>query len=242
MIQSEIEDHLIKIKNHLTNKDETAYYRRLTIDDLELLIDIETKNQEFTNSKDMCVDVTREEFKTYLCPGKGIYYGAFIEETLIAMYCMIRPILEENNGIHMGLSDEGLSRVAHWELAHVLPRYRGNGLQKFLSEQCFGCLLKEWTDVEHTFATIYPYNIPSLKSTIRYDFVIIGINNKYGGHLRYILYKPIHGKCAYIKDEFVEIPLDEREEQLKLFEKGYIGTKFIERDDEKYIRFNKSIE
>ncbi len=94
MIQSEIEDHLIKIKNHLTNKDETAYYRRLTIDDLELLIDIETKNQEYTNSKDMCVDVTREEFKTYLCPGKGIYYGAFIGETLIAMYCMISDLEE----------------------------------------------------------------------------------------------------------------------------------------------------
>ncbi len=31
-------------------------------------------------------------------------------------------------------------------------------------------------------------------------------------------------------------------EQEKLFEKGYIGTKFIERDEQKYIRFNKSID
>lgn len=238
MSLKELEDHQILLTNCVTDHEVKAYYRRLSMDDLEILTAIEMENQALTGSKDMCVDVTREEFRRYLMPGRGIYFGVFVDAKIIAMYCMVRPVPEENLGVHLPLEGEALNHVVHWELAHVLPEYRGNGLQKFLSEKCMEVFYQEWKDVKHIFATIFPHNLASLKSTMKYKFVIVHLNELYGGYLRYVLYKPVEGEFAYDETGFT-VDLDDWETQLKYMADGYVGTAFIERKDGNYIRFNR---
>lgn len=199
-------------------------YRRLQLEDYSAIKGLEAQNQEYTNSKDMCIDVENWEIKRFLTQGKGISYGAWVDDKLVGLFAVVKPKAFENLGVHKALTGELMDTVGHWELAHVLPDYRGNNLQKTLGNLCFNDLVQEWPEVQHLFATIFPYNWPSLKNTFHHGFIIIDLAPKYGGHDRYILYRKVIPTILYTPNPVEIVDVQNYEYHKKLFEKGLVGV------------------
>lgn len=202
--------------------------RRLGEADYDAVKQLEEENQEKTNSLDMCIRIESWEIHRFFRPQEAIVYGAFAAERLVALFAVVRPNAEENMGHYMGFEGDALRHLAHWELAHVLPEYRGNGLQKKLGAFCFDDLLVEWPDVTSLFATIYPLNWPSLKSTFQHGFVIINLHRMYGGHDRYILFRKTHNNVLAAEEPVVLSDMAHYDRHCELFEQGYVGTGITE--------------
>ena len=90
-----------------------------------------------------------------------------------------------------------LMAVAHIESAAVRAEYRGNGIQKKLIEYACDYLCRKCGNIRYAMATVSPDNIPSLKSFEKAGFKIMLTKEKYGGKLRHILKREIHGGGLY---------------------------------------------
>ena len=112
--------------------------------------------------------------------------------SLAGMLLMAYPGLSEDNlGWDVGLSETELPRVCLMETAAVLPEHRGHGLERrmlaYAEEQLAGSAFR------YLMATISPDNPASLRSAERCGYRIMTTKEKYGGHLRHILMKPVNG-------------------------------------------------
>lgn len=90
-----------------------------------------------------------------------------------------------------------LMAVAHIESAAVRAESRGNGIQKKLIEYACDYLCRKCGNIRYAMATVSPDNIPSLKSFEKAGFKIMLTKEKYGGKLRHILMREIHGGGLY---------------------------------------------
>lgn len=90
-----------------------------------------------------------------------------------------------------------LFSTAHIESAAVRVEYRGNGIQNQLIEYACDYLSRNCGNIRYVMATVSPDNIPSLKSFAKAGFKIILTKEKYGGKLRHILMREIHGGGLY---------------------------------------------
>jgi len=185
----------------------------------------------------MCIDVEPWEVERYLKSGSGISYGVEVEGKLISLFAVIRPNDNENLGYYRGLSFDELTHVAHWELTHVLHEYRGNGLQKKMGNLCLRDLLVEWADVIDIFATIYPHNLPSLKSTFDHGFVVLTMDRKYGGRDRYILYRRAKDNDIFDPNPVAMADIVHYERHAELFGQGLVGTALVEKDGVEQLVF-----
>lgn len=226
--------------NNRTDKIEMASYRRLSIVDLQPLKEMEMKNQLYNQSTELCVDFSMEEFRRSLDPQYGVVYAAYSGEKMIAFYIIVKPPENENLGIDIGLSLEDRQLLLHGELSHVLPPYRGNGLMRFLFKECLRDALITWKDHRYLCTTVYPFNIPSLKSTMDESFVIVNLKEKYGGVLRYILLRRADSEVTVLNGEKHMVCLDDLASQRQYLDQGFVGTNLIQKDKIQFVQFEKA--
>jgi GNAT superfamily N-acetyltransferase len=230
----------IKVMNNRTEKNEIATYRRLGIEDLQALKDMEMKNQLYNQSTELCVDFSLEEFKRSLDPQYGVVFAAYSGEKMIAFYIIVKPPEDENLGIDIGLDLEERKFLLHGELTHVLPAYRGNGLMRFLFRECLRDALSTWNDCRYICTTIYPFNIPSLKSTMDESFFIVSLKEKYGGVLRYILLRRPDQEVKVLSDKEILVELKDLDLQRQYFDQGFVGSALIQNDKIQFVQFEKA--
>lgn len=110
-----------------------------------------------------------------------------------AGFLIIRfPGKDQDNLIHnipakMGISKDESDHVAHFESVAVLSEYRGMGIQKALMMEAMKYL--EGTSHYYYMATVHPDNNASLNNLTSCGFQIIDTVKKYGGLIRYILFR-----------------------------------------------------
>lgn len=196
---------------------------RLTIDELPILLELQTKVIHSLVKKDVLQPLSVEEFTTIL-NGKGFIIGVFFGGKLIAFRAMLEPVLDEEHlGIDAGLIEEELLMVIYQEISNVDPAYQGNGLQTYM-----GNLVMKLVDKErfrYVCATVAPFNIPSLKDKFALGLEIVSLDEKYEGKLRYTFIKDLTSSLnkRLINDETL-IPMGEIEEQQRLLQSGLRGT------------------
>ena len=98
---------------------------------------------------------------------------------------------EDNLGYDVGMAEDRLPQVGVVEIAAVLPRHRGHGLERRMMAWAEDRLAG--SEIRCLMATISPRNPASLRSAERCGYRVILTKEKYGGHLRHILMKPING-------------------------------------------------
>lgn len=92
-----------------------------------------------------------------------------------------------NLGAYVRNEDVHKEDVAHMESVAVLPKFRGNGLQRMLVGIAES-FLKE--NIKYIMCTVHPDNYPSFSSFTRCGYnVINNLPDKYDGLQRYVLLK-----------------------------------------------------
>jgi GNAT superfamily N-acetyltransferase len=78
--------------------------------------------------------------------------------------------------------------VAHWDTVAVLPAWRGHGLARLMNARA----LRELTDtgIRHVFSTSSPANPHGVRTLMEAGFQPVGLVEKFGGKLRFLLYRP----------------------------------------------------
>ncbi|MFJ3902441.1 GNAT family N-acetyltransferase [Streptomyces sp. NPDC090025] len=78
--------------------------------------------------------------------------------------------------------------VAHWDTVAVLPAWRGHGLAGLMNARALGELAD--TGIRHVFATSSPANPHGVRTLMEAGFQPVGLLEKFGGKLRFLLYRP----------------------------------------------------
>lgn len=94
---------------------------------------------------------------------------------------------EDNLGRDVGINEHELNYVAHMESIAVLPKFRGNGIQRQLIKEAEARL--EAQEMRWCMATVHPDNVYSLDNFLKLGYHVEGLKKKYGGKLRCIVKK-----------------------------------------------------
>ncbi|MGE6368083.1 hypothetical protein ACQKDB_03040 [Planococcus kocurii] len=213
------------ITNQVLHKKLPFSMKRLYLEDLPVIEQVQAKVMESLSEKATLQALTTEEF-LFILNQKGLLIGAFVENELIGFRGLLIPeIDEEHLGWDIGLSPEELPKVIYQEISVVLPEYRGNRLQQKLAE----VIMKELPNLEDEFryicCTVAPMNIPSLKDKFTQVMYIAALKEKYAGLVRYILVKDLENPVAHYTSH-VTVKLDDLKKQQQLLDEGYVGIDF----------------
>ncbi|MCH4826503.1 hypothetical protein [Planococcus halocryophilus] len=213
------------ITNQVLHKKLPFSMKRLYLEDLPIIEQVQAKVMESISEKASLQALTTEEF-LFILNERGLMVGAFVEEELIGFRALLIPdIDEEHLGWDIGLPPDELGKVIYQEISVVLPEYRGNRLQQKLAE----VIMKELPNLEVKFryicCTVAPMNIPSLKDKFTQSMHIAALKEKYEGLKRYILVKDLE-KIDVHYCEHVTVKLDDLNKQKQLLSEGYVGIGF----------------
>lgn len=213
------------ITNQVLHKKLPFYMKRLYLEDLPVIEQVQAKVIDSISEKNSLQALTTEEF-LFILNERGLLIGAFVEAELIGFRALLIPeIDDEHLGWDIGLSQEELQKVIYQEISVVLPEYRGNRLQQKLAE----VIMKELSTLKEEFryicCTVAPMNIPSLKDKFTQSMYIASLKEKYVGLNRYILVKDIEKPEVHYTSH-ITVKLDDLEKQRQLLDDGYVGIGF----------------
>ncbi|ANU26522.1 hypothetical protein [Planococcus versutus] len=213
------------ITNQVLHKKLPFYMKRLYLEDLPVIEQVQAKVIDSISEKNSLQALTTEEF-LFILNERGLLIGAFVEAELIGFRALLIPeIDDEHLGWDIGLSPEELQKVIYQEISVVLPEYRGNRLQQKLAE----VIMKELSTLKEEFryicCTVAPMNIPSLKDKFTQSMYIASLKEKYAGLNRYILVKDIEKPEVHYTSH-ITVKLDDLEKQRQLLDDGYVGIGF----------------
>lgn len=213
------------ITNQVLHKKLPFSMKRLYLEDLPVIEQIQARVIESLPEKETLQALTTEEF-LFILNERGLVVGAFVEDQLIGFRALLIPeVDEEHLGWDIGLPPEQLQKVIYQEISVVLPEYRGNRLQQKLAE----VIMKELPNLDEEFryvcCTVAPMNIPSLKDKFTQAMHIAALKEKYAGLKRYILVKDLENPVSQYSDH-VTVKLDDLEKQQQLLHEGYVGIGF----------------
>jgi ribosomal protein S18 acetylase RimI-like enzyme len=147
--------------------------------------------------------------------------GALVDGELVAYHVVSFPgINKDNFGWDIGLTNEQMLKVAHFETTAVHPEHRSRHLARKMADIHFELLQN--SGYEHVLCTVSPINYPSLCNVFRRGFLIKGLSEKYYG-LRYVMYKGLKLTSAKEPKHVIWLSYDELEQQRILLENGYFG-------------------
>lgn len=184
----------IKIINRENDINEVGNIRFIKKEELEKIIELQTKVMEWLSDKDLYSPPKEEEYYNLLNGEnkRGKLIGCFNEEgSLIAMgsYCYHGKD-GHNYGYDIEIEGDELLEIAQIEATVVHKDYRGNKLQGII------CEVMEELAIEDGFkilmATASPDNPYSLNTFLKNGFKIEKEKLKYGGLKRAILRKDIN--------------------------------------------------
>lgn len=213
------------ITNQVLRKKLPMYMKRLYLEDLPVIEQVQEAVIESLPEKAALLPLTTEEF-LFILNERGLLIGAYVEDQLIGFRALLIPeIDEEHLGLDIGLPKEELPKVIYQEISAVLPEYRGNRLQQKLAD----VIMKELPNLEEQFryicSTVAPMNIPSLKDKFSQQMHIAALKEKYAGSKRYICVKDLKNPSVRYTD-YTTAKLDDLEKQQQLLEEGYVGIDF----------------
>lgn len=164
----------------------------------------------------------RKNFQT----GESVI-GVFAGDELIAYGAVYVPAPGADNfGVDIGLDRRSLETFAHLETTAVHPAYRGNGLQKKLMAVMMDALRRR--GYHHLGCTVSPLNHHSVTNIFHHRFVIRALKSKFGGLLRYVMYRDVTAKKPVYTKGRQLIDAKDVAAQIKLLEEGYVGFDYNE--------------
>jgi len=151
-----------------------------------------------------------------------------IAEGRLAAYSLIRVPGEapDNLGRDVGLQEGLLMRVAHLQAAAVHPSCRGQGWQRMMARAHLDVIAG--MEIDHVCCTVSPKNPISLGNILSCGFVIKSLRPKFGGWLRYILYRDMSWPKVpphMASGELLEVALSDVTAQERLLSQGFLGVK-----------------
>jgi hypothetical protein len=123
----------------------------------------------------------------------------------------------------VGLPHTALEKVANFQMVCVHPYFRGNGLALRMNRLSLD-QLREHGTYEHICATVSPHNIWNLDILLKSGFHIRNLKPKYGGKMRYIMYRRLSMAGAFGAHGLVELKLKDVKSQKRLLQSGYCGV------------------
>jgi hypothetical protein len=212
--------------------------RQLSVTHLGEILSLQRKVIATLATKTFLQPLNEEEFLLIL-NGKGLLFGAYHKNQLIAFRAMLEPKLDEEHlGKDAGIPQSEWPFVLYSEISNVHPDYRGNGLQLLLGE-----LLLEEVEGKHfsyICSTVAPFNIASLKDKFVLGMHIVALKEKYGNLIRYIFMKKLAQTSAEVQvQEKCSIPMANTEEQQQLLQDRWIGVGIEKIDDQWFVHFEK---
>lgn len=168
------------------------------------------------------------DFFRRILSGGGRVVGAFDRGGELVGYGVLQLELPPSEDARplLGLSPgQDLSKLAG---ASVLPHAWGEGIHDAL----IGLRIEEARrlGLTHLYATAAPGNARSWENLLDAGFAVRGLIQKYGGHMRYLLYRDLSagGETA---GRGVWCGADETELQLELTAAGWSGVRWRKRED-----------
>lgn len=165
------------------------------------------------------------EFMRQHIESKGLTICIYAENELIAYNSLYFPELDEPDyymGADVNLPLEDIDRVANFNNVLVHPEYRGNKLG--LKTNNYACHLLKSMNYRHFFATVSPYNIPSIRLFLDSGFIIRGLKYKYAGKLRYVFYQDCEKSPKASEESEIALNNMAIEEQQQILKQGYCGV------------------
>jgi len=211
--------------------------RFLTEEDLQSVVRLQEIVLYDLKDPELYHPSTQEDFLRYLRNGYSI--GVAVDGGLIGYGIIYLPEDEnENLGLDIGMPDEDLQYVVHFQSSVIHPDYRGNSFQTKIIGNLFDII----HDIGryHLLCTISPKNYYSLSNTLRSGFVIKEIKEKFGGLLRCILYKDLRPGEGQTWQDITIIRSSDIEGQRKLLGDGYVGFDVSRGRNEFFIHYGKS--
>ncbi|MUV36446.1 hypothetical protein JNUCC1_00248 [Lentibacillus sp. JNUCC-1] len=227
----------------LKTTGETFKIQQLHMEDCDDVLLLQKSAQYVLDQPEQLEILSREEVK-HILSGNGYMAGAFLEERLIAFRAMLTPEVNdpEHLGTDAGLPYSALPHVIYSEITIVHPNYRGNGLQTYMGRIVLNHI--DRNQYRYVASTVAPFNIPSLKDKLVLGMEIIVLKEKYGGKLRYVLFRDLdatHDHRQVLDSQTVS--MEETHTQVQLLDKGYKGTSFKRSDrgyDVTYQKYDTS--
>lgn len=210
------------ITNQALNEKQPMYMKRLYLEDLPEIEEIQRRVINSLPNKETLQPLTTEEF-LFILNERGLLIGAYAEDGLIGFRALLVPEIDaEHLGHDLGLSEQDLPHVIYQEISVVLPEYRGNRLQQKLAEVIMEELPHLEQDFRYVCCTVAPMNIPSLKDKFTQGMRIGALKEKYDGMLRYILVKDLENTSPEYAD-YTSAKIDDLKRQQELLAEGYAG-------------------
>lgn len=175
-----------------SNNDEIirTYFKELDITYIDKIMSLQSEIYNFLDKKNFYYNTPKEEFINII-NNIGKVIGCISEDDeliAIGVYAAYK-LNEENYGYDFDFNEEDILQTANLESTIVLPKYRGNGLQRKLINILEQYALKE--NIKYIGATADPDNIYSVNNIKSMGFEIVKEKEKYGGLRRYIFKKVI---------------------------------------------------
>lgn len=163
----------------------------LKLESISELLDLQRIISESLPSREIFIMHDKEYFQRIFSLKRSVI-GIVCNGKLIGYSFILIPGLRdddlcENQGIDLNLSEEELSKVAHFQSVAVHPFYRGNGLQRMMAAAHLH-LIEEMGYV-HVCSTVSPKNPVSLANLLSCGFLIEGLRPKFKGWWRFILHR-----------------------------------------------------
>ena len=170
--------------------------------------------------------VSQQEFLFSLQSG-GMLLGLYWQTQLVAVCGVIFPGNREDNlAKDLNLPKQAQMQTAHIEVSLVAKDFCGQGIHSFLIGQAIQ-RLKEEGRAKYVFATISPFNLPSLSGALKNGMIIYTLSKKYNELYRYIVGASLLQPQSFLPQQPKTVLLEDLQTQQQLFLNGYRACRLI---------------
>lgn len=222
--------------------------RLLEIAELNSVVDLQSYVYDRLPNKQVLYADTYEDMLEDMRQGAKIIgvYNKY-NELIAYRYIGFPGKSDKNLGLDINMPIAELANVAHLETTVVRPDYRGNSLQSLTLQHAIP-LIRDLGH-RHLLCTVSPQNFFSLFNVMKNGLKVKALKKKYGtasdgkdGLWRFILHRDLQSGGFLKPIEFINIKLDELEEQAKLISEGFVGF-WLNKDSKElnYINFEDAL-
>ncbi|WP_414170002.1 GNAT family N-acetyltransferase [Streptoverticillium reticulum] len=162
--------------------------RRLGPGDLGLLLGLQERIAA-TLPEPGIFQTSTPEFIAYCLADGGLCYGVTHHgETVAYRFVYFPHDRPFNLAKDSALPPDEHAAVGHWDTVAVLPGWRGHGLARLMNVRALADVAD--TGIRHLFATSSPLNPHGVRTLSEAGFQPIDLIRKFGGKLRFLLYRP----------------------------------------------------
>lgn len=222
-----IRNEFYKMQDLKFKDDENFEYYILDRDYIEKLEDFFGVMSKSTSYQIFVRNTLDENLDIYDRGGKFI--GAFDGQELIAVAITDTSDKKDSLSSYLHLSPKESEKAITLDTVCVLPRYRGNALQKKMSIIVEYLYLND--GYEKMFMTVSPMNFHSLKNAFALNYIIVSIEDMYATEqksavTRYIMSVDIGKSLEEVPEQYSVLNTDILA-QKNVIDIGFVGMKIV---------------